>query len=209
LDNNCSFEESEIEEDEPLNKRIKKMADSEEFMKMKADLERKTREMDELRLEMDKMKSLAAKNAYALNFNIDQYKQMCFIDSAVYAAKVLKSAMRERMNKNKDFFEPYQLLKGCKQVNAKTCARYNQGAPCYDQWHVSQRLERRQDQSTSAEPLSKKKWTNQEELRLHCCVLCLESLEIISGHPLVRCPWIREQTWLKIEKTVVVKMDHE
>ena len=27
-----------------------------------------------------------------------------------------------------------------------------------------------------------------------------ESLEIISGHPLVRCPWIKEVTWSRIEK---------
>ena len=55
----------------------------------------------------------------------------------------------------------------------------------------------------------KKRWTNQEELRLHCCVLCLEALEIICGHPLVRCPWIKEQTWTKIEKIASEKMDQE
>ena len=187
------------------------MAESDELTKVKADLKKKDKEMQELKDEMEKMKRYAANNAFAFEFNVERYKQMCFIDSAVYAAKDLKAAMKDRMKKSLGYFEPYQLVRGCKQVNAKTCARYNQGAPCYDQWHVNQKLERKPEQSTSAEAqmAPKKRWTNQEELRLHCCVLCLEALEIICGHPLVRCPWIKEQTWTKIEKIASEKMDQE
>ena len=197
----------EDHEDEPFSKKTKNMAESDELAKVKADLEKKSREMQELKDEMDKMKSLAAKNAFAFDFNVEQYKQMCFIDSAVYAAKVLKVAMKERMMKNKSFFEPFQLVRGCKQVNAKTCARFNQGSNCYDQWHVNQKLERKPEQSTSADAqlTPKKRWSHQEDLRLHCCVLCMEALEIISGHPLVRCPWVREVTWTRIEKIVAEK----
>jgi hypothetical protein len=186
------------------------MAESDELARVKADLKKKDDEMQELREEMEKMKRLASKNAFALEFNVEKYKQMCFIDSAVYAAKDLKEAMKSRMKKSMGYFEPYHLVRGCKQVNAKTCARYNQGAPCYEQWHFNQKLERRTDQSTSEAAMTpKKRWSNHEELRLHCCVLCLEALEIICGHPLIRCPWIREQTWLKIEKTASEKMEQE
>ena len=186
------------------------MAESDELAKVKADLAKKSKEMQELKDEMEKMKSLAVKNAFAFDFNVESYKQMCFIDSAVYAAKALKNAMKERMMKSKSFFEPYQLIRGCKQVNAKTCARYNQGSPCFDLWHVNQKLERKPEQSTSAEAqLPKKRWSHQEELCLHCCVLCLEALEVISGHPLVRCPWIGEVTWTRIEKIAAEKMEQE
>ncbi len=187
------------------------MAESDELRKVKADLEKKDKEMQELKDEMEKMKNLVAKTAYAFDFNVERYKNMCFIDSAVYAAKDLKAAMKERMKNSRAYFEPFQLVRGCKQVNAKTCARFNQGSPCYDLWHVAQKLERRPDQSTSADAQTppRKKWVNHDELRLHCCVLCLETLEIISGHPLIRCPWIREQTWTRIEKKAAVEAMQE
>jgi hypothetical protein len=49
-----------------------------------ADLKKKDKEMQELKDEMEKMKKLASNNAFAFEFNAERYKQMCFIDSAVY-----------------------------------------------------------------------------------------------------------------------------
>ncbi len=142
------------------------MAESDELWKVKANMQKKDKEKQELKDEMEKMKSLVAKTVYAFNFNVERHKNMCFINSAVYAVKDLKVAIKERMKKSRAYFEPFQLVRGCKQVNAKTCARFNQGSPCYDLWHVAQKLEWRPDQSTSADAQMppKKKWVNHDDL---------------------------------------------
>ena len=43
-------------------------------------------------------------------------------------------------------------------------------------------------------------WVDKLDLRLHCCTLCLESLGIIVGHPVMNCPWVLKKTWESIEK---------
>ena len=118
------------------------MSESEELKSVRADLERKQQEIQELREEMNKMKNEASRTKFAFGFDIEEFKKKSFINASRFASDTRKVAMIERMLTSNKFFEPFKLMKGCRTVNAKTCGRFNQGTVCYDQWHVNQKKEK-------------------------------------------------------------------
>ena len=165
---------------------------SAELREVKAALERSIKEMQDLRQERNWLRKASTKNESALGFDLIYYLAMSDIESSIWITDQLVKALKEKISKNKAFFEPLEILRGCKSVEARACARYNREELCSSQWHFVTKLEH-PTSSLSCGRLSG------EELRLHCCILCLEALDVISGHPLVQCPWVQKQTWTKLE----------
>jgi hypothetical protein len=124
----------------------------------------------------------------ALGFSKEEFKSLSMMGSLRWVSEVLVSRMLKEIEPRKIFFSSLKLFNGSKDVGARTCALYNKGDVCSDGWH---------------ELKKKQRWDGKDpgkELRLHCCTLCLEALEIVVGHPVARCPWTRAATWERLDK---------
>lgn len=143
-------------------------------------LKKVTEEMEKLREEMIILQSRGGVR-YALGFDPGEFIKMKFTESLQWVTSTLTPRMKDEMAKFPEYFRIVQLIGDISDVGNKTCAGYNRGSPCRTKWHTYNR-------PTGA-------YSGVEELRLHCCVLCMEALGIVSGHPLVECPWINQATW--------------
>lgn len=148
-------------------------------------LKKVTEEMEKLREDMIILQSRGGGVRYALDFDPGVFIKMKFTESLRWVTATLSPKMKERMSKFPEYFRMVQLIGNTDDVAGKACAGYNRGSPCRAKWHTYSR-----HQNT---------YMGVEELRLHCCALCLDALQIISGHPLVECPWINESTWSIIQ----------
>jgi hypothetical protein len=160
---------------------------SSKLNKIKSASEINNKEMQDIREAMTKA---FARNESALGFDLVDYLAMDDVESSRWITDQLAKTLKEKMSTRKDFFEPLEMLRGCQPVEARACARYNRGKLCPSQRHFETKPK---TSSLICERVSG------EELRLHCCVLCLETLDIICGHPLVQCPWVQETTWNKLQ----------
>jgi len=166
---------------------------SAKLREIKASLERSIKEVEVLREEMSEIRKADGNHESALGFDLFDYLAMDDTESSIWITDQLAKTLKEKISEKKAFFEPLEMVRGCQSVEAEACTRYNRGENCSSHWHFVTKLE------NPASSLSCNMLTG-EELRLHCCVLCLEALDVISGHPLVQCPWVRKETWNKLEQ---------
>ena len=153
-------------------------------------LEAKLKAIEKMILDISK----ALKPRYALDFDKEKYLDLGFLESAQWVAKVLAKKMLKRMEANVDgkFSGLLKMKSNWKIIGARTCARFNRGEVCFrGQWHTS--LKRLDGGSDGR--LVEQQQQQRDDLRIHACTLCLEALGIISGHGLLKCPWIFEENW--------------
>ena len=132
---------------------------------------------------------------YALGFRPQEYLALSYVKSAQWVAGPLKDRMKSLMRKNPAYFEAYRMLGGVDNMGIYSCSKYNQGKYCPMNWHKNDK-NIRQDEGQHAMSAS-----TSCKLQLHCCVLCLEAIGVIVGHPLMDCPWIQTSTWQKVFST--------
>jgi len=143
-------------------------------------LKKVTEEMEKMRQDMLVLKNRGVVR-YALGFDPVEFNKLKFTESLQWVTTTLAVAMKQEMENFPEYFRPLKAIGGLSEVNSKACAGYNKGIPCRQKWHVFNR------QTGS--------YRGVEELRIHCCILCMEALGVICGHPVVNCPWIKEATW--------------
>ena len=134
----------------------------------------------------------------------------------------MSEKMNEEKNKSK--FEAFFIAKQSSlHLGMRTCARFNRGEECnHGKWHLTYKTEpgwpsradqlwtshgamtyqqhkQQRQQSTQmttekfkpAESSSSKR----NEIRLHACTLCMDTLGTAFGHSLLNCPWILAKNW--------------
>ena len=161
---------------------------SDEMEKMRSDNEKMRNEMDELR----SMRTSGTLVQFALGFRPQEYLAMSYVKSAEWVAGPLTTRMKALMKRHAPYFEAYAMLGGIDNMGIRTCAKYNRGEYCPTKWHKNDKPIRAEEGHQAGPARTRC------ELRLHCCVLCVESIGVIVGHPLMNCPWIQTSTWQKI-----------
>jgi hypothetical protein len=157
----------------------------EELQATQRQLQKVTEEMEKLREEMITIQARGGVR-YALGYDPAELNKMKFTESLQWVTTTLSIRMKSEMEKFPEYFRIIHLIGDISDIGNKACAGYNRGIPCRNKWHTFNRA------ATNRKPES-------EDLRLHCCALCMEALGILSGHPLVECPWTREATWSIIQ----------
>jgi hypothetical protein len=158
-----------------------------ELVETKQKLEKVTGEMEDMRKEMATIRSSNTKPAtriFALGFVPSIALAKPNVELLRWVAEVLSISMKRRMEVHRDHFRIIEQVSGVDAIGARTCPSYNKIERCSLKWHQMVKTTRSGYQRT--------------ELRIHCCTLCLEALGIICGHPLLKCPWIYEDTWTNI-----------
>ena len=179
----------------------RKMDVTQELVETKETLKRLTDEMDRMREEGRKTReelseirgeraSVNLSTQHALGFRPNEYLAMSYVKSAEWVAGPLATRMKAIMKLYPYYFEPYKVINGVDSIGARTCAKFNRGEFCPTKWHKHDKLIRRDPGEAQGVPPR-----TRSELRIHCCVLCLEALKVIVGHPLMNCPWTRTSSW--------------
>jgi hypothetical protein len=178
------------------------MSAQDELKEAKEALKKVENEMKELKNELEKIKGGNRLKQFALDFNMEHYMKLNYIDSAKWIAEVVSQKMKDKMKEKSQHFSTINWIKGCFAIGARTCSKYNRGEMCSNgKWHVQKRPFRKGHRSSVG--MASGYQSNvcaKEELRLHCCILCYEAMEIIVGHPVVKCPWIMEKTWKELDQ---------
>ncbi len=149
------------------------------------ELKRLQKEVNEWKLKAESMEKGKKMNNKALGFSEERYMGMSYIEAAKWIANDIKQAFKARMEEQPENFFWTKYVQGKYSMGARTCARFNRGEFCNGKWHT---LPRKAADSDGPE----------QELRLHGCTLCLETLGMWSVHPVVDCPWIHEKTWMDL-----------
>jgi hypothetical protein len=123
---------------------------------------------------------------FALGFIPSVVLAKSHVDMLKWVSDVLASNMKIRMDCHRDHFSIMETVTGIEAVGVRTCPIYNRMEFCALKWHHMTKMAR--------------SGRTRAELRIHCCTLCLEALGIICGHPLLKCPWIYEETWKNIPR---------
>ena len=182
-----------------INKRRKmdqELVETKEALKRVTDeMERMRNDNDKMRNEMDELRNLGARGIpvqFALGFRPHEYLALSYVKSAEWVAGPLTTCMKALMKKHSLYFEAYVMLGGIDSMGVRTCAKYNRGEYCPTKWHKNEKPIRAMEGHQAGPARTR------SELRLHCCVLCVEAIGVIVGHPLMNCPWIQTSTWQKI-----------
>ncbi len=146
-------------------------------------LKQVTEKMEAMKKEMDALQS-GVGTRYALGYDPVEFNKLKFTESLQWVSTNLVVAMKQEMENFPTYFNGISRIGGVQDIGNKACAGYNRGAVCRKKWH------------TYLRPTGR---GGIEELRLHCCVLCMEAMGVLSGHPLINCPWIKADTWINIE----------
>lgn len=157
-----------------------------ELLETKQRLEIANREMEGMRNEMAEMRKACPRplKIFALGFIPSVALAKPNVELLKWVADVLSLNMKKRMESHQEHFNVIKTIAGIEAVGVRTCPIYNRIEFCALKWHSMTKM------TKTGRPRA--------ELRIHCCTLCLEALGIICGHPLLRCPWIYEDTWKKI-----------
>jgi hypothetical protein len=162
---------------------------SDELVATRQALDKVTKEIDELRNEMKKIREGATREepggGFALGFNLESFNAMNYTKGLSWVAETLAVKMKEEMNQHPDYFQKYDQLGDINPQGYRVCARYNRGEDCNFSWHAHNKQ-------------GKKGKTSLREIRLHCCSLCLVALGLAAGHQIINCPWIKKETWSQI-----------
>jgi hypothetical protein len=156
-------------------------------------LERVTEEMEGMRSEMEILRNAqpntqttAPKKIFALGFIPSVVLTKNNVELLKWVTEVLTPKMKERMALTPNYFRVVEDVAGVEAVGIRTCPVFNRIERCALKWHHHTKITRA--------------GRERADLRLHCCTLCMEALGIICGHPLLRCPWIFEDTWRRISQ---------
>ena len=159
-----------------------------------------TNQMTELKNELLKLRSDVSRSEFEFGFDTQDFLSKAPLDSLMWVTENLVGKMKEKKIKFGFYFEAISLIKGTRDVGTRSCAFYNRGsrctANCPSNWRAISRAEG-----------PRGGWVDKLDLRLHCCTLCLESLGIIVGHPVMNCPWVLKKTWENIERLEGTKED--
>ncbi len=158
-----------------------------ELTETKERLEKVTQEMEGMKSEIESLKMSNAPRPlriFALGFIPSLILAKSHVDMLKYVSDVLSINMKMKMESYRGHFRVIESVSGVESVGIRTCPVFNRIEYCALKWHHMSKVTR--------------SGRTRADLRIHCCTLCLEALGIICGHPLLRCPWIYEDTWKKI-----------
>jgi len=156
-------------------------------------------EVDEMRKTIKKLTSVndnkpvkksSNKNKYALDFDPEEYLSLGFIASANWIAEKIAKNMRERMMKADGRWEAFKKMRNSEMRSMVPCVSFNRGEGCrLGSWHTTLKK-----MSSTEHDISRRTLTR-EELRVHCCTLCLKALGVLCTHSVIDCPWTLEENW--------------
>jgi hypothetical protein len=162
-----------------------------------------------MKLEMEAMKKKiedletvkTAPKVFSLGFDEKDYLDKGFIESAKWISATVAMNMKEKLKTHDIAWNELTKIK-TKEIGIP-CATYNRGELCNQgNWHTSTR--KKHVSLRISEPFrnppkidQKASQSSREELRIHCCTLCVKALGIMSNHPVLECPWILESNWIK------------
>jgi hypothetical protein len=157
-----------------------------ELAETKLQLAQVTEEMEDMKNEMSLLKSASIRplRIFALGFVPSVVLAKTHVDMLKWVADVLSVNLKKRMESHPDHFRILSTISCVDSVGVRTCPVFNRLEYCALKWHHNTKM------ANSGRVRA--------DLRIHCCTLCLEAIGIICGHPLLRCPWIYEDTWKKI-----------
>lgn len=183
----------------------------ESFKKMKDEIDELRRneveravELEDLRRKIENRGAERSMNEveYALNFDKNAYLERGFIESAKWIKNVLAKTMLEEMSR-KEFKHKFESLmiekKYSTHIGMRSCARFNRGEECnLGRWHTTHKpgslwtAKHQAHQQKGQEHEQERR----NEMRLHVCTLCLETLGAAFGHSVLNCPWILKKNWV-------------
>lgn len=157
-----------------------------ELVETKQRLSIVTEQMEGMRSEIDQLRMANPRplKIFALGFIPTLVLAKSHVDMLKWVADVLSPNMKKRIESHGDHFSIISTVTGVDTVGVRTCPIFNRVEYCALKWHHMTKMG--------------KSGRSRSELRIHCCTLCMEALGIICGHPLLKCPWIYEDTWKKI-----------
>ncbi len=163
-----------------------------ELAETKQKLAQVSGEMEDMKSEMSSLKAASIRplRIFALGFVPSVVLSKTHVDMLKWVADVLSINLKKRMESHPDHFKVLATISGVDSMGVRTCPVFNRLEFCALKWHHNTKIA-----NTGRV---------RADLRVHCCTLCLEAIGIICGHPLLRCPWIYEDTWKKIPGTSVV-----
>jgi len=127
------------------------------------------------------------------NFSPEEYLSQGFIASANWISEKIAKNMRDRMSKMEERWKAFKQIKNAEYNGVKSivpCVTFNRGEGCrLGIWHTTLKK-----YSNNESDLARRLLTR-EELRVHCCTLCLKALGVICMHSVIDCPWILEENW--------------
>lgn len=175
---NRKKQKMEIPESSPLQR-----PEDDELRRTQQQLKDVTEKMEIMRQEMLALQSGGVVR-YALGFDPVEFNKLKFTESLQWVTTNLVVSMKQEMENFPEYFRCIKEIGNVMEIGNKACAGYNRGVGCCSKWHTYFRNTGHREK---------------EELRLHCCVLCMEALGVLSGHPLIKCPWIMATTWINIQ----------
>ncbi len=156
---------------------------NDELLATQLALKRVTDELDTMKKKMTALERGEVR--YALGFDPVEFNKLKFTESLQWVTTTLVANMKQEMENYPEYFRFVKEIGNVTEIGNKACAGFNRGSVCRKRWHSYIRHTGHREEA--------------EELRLHCCVLCMEALGILSGHPIINCPWIKAVTWSAIE----------
>lgn len=145
--------------------------------------------MSKIKLELVQLRSEMSESEFMFEFDLDEFRKMPPVKSLQLISEIFANRMNEEILKHKEYFQPFETIRGTRDVGARSCAFYNRGSHCQVDCPSNWRS------IGGAYGI----WIDKPDLRLHCCTLCLEVLGIVAGHSVIQCPWLRKSTWAKIK----------
>jgi len=198
------------ETEECSKESFKKMR--EEIDELRKKEQERTEELEELKrtIENRDPKLQKKEHEFALDFNLELYLNRGFIESAQWIKNFLSKSMLEEMAKE-EFRQKFESLMIAKKfsthIGMRSCARFNRGEECnLGRWHTTHKpnslwTSKHQHHDHDQQQQHPQRYQQQDqsrrnEMRLHVCTLCLETLGAAFGHSVLNCPWILKKNWI-------------
>jgi hypothetical protein len=189
--------------DEKTSTRKSDKEEKETVKQLKDEMDKMRKTIEKLTADKETTSPVAAPAKYALDFNPHEYLARGFIESANWVKETLALNMRERMNAVEGQWDIFKKITPPEMRSLRPCVAFNRGEGCrLGIWHtvckkvhVTQRL----DEPSHSRRMVTYHGGNQsdrEELRVHCCSLCLKALGSLCMHNVLDCPWILEENWI-------------
>ncbi len=136
----------------------RKMNSKDELAATKEALSRVTREMDEIRAQLLKIRGENVNSEFAFGFSPGEFNSMNYTSGLAWIASELTPKIKAEVTKYPTFFKMANLMGSSKVAGIRMCARFNRGEVCKPDWHVHNKP-------------NKKGHGLHQELRLHCCAV--------------------------------------
>jgi hypothetical protein len=171
--------------------RKRKMDNQDDELRRTKDALRKVEdEMVKMREELELMRGGRPQGGgHALGFVPSTFMALNFMVALSWVADTIAQEMKKEMVKYPNYFENAKagMNTGAGKMGFKSCLKFNRGEACGSEWHIQSR--------------PKKNGSGyRKELRLHCCALCKEALDVIACHSLMACPWLSMEKWEMVKE---------